>query len=131
MLVTIIYDSGYGHTEKQAEAVAEGVRCVPGVDKHNSLIAMVLFAAQHGMIWVGLDLFPGKTAEEPQPYRRLAGAMAQSDDVPAVNHPLQATWRRRHIWVSAWLKPYADYHPLDSFYTTTTTRRFTHEVSLP
>jgi NAD(P)H dehydrogenase (quinone) len=158
MLVTIIYDSGYGHTEKQANAVAEGVRCVPGVDalliavadgdvpwgtiaasdavifgtptyngtisarfkqfmedstrpawlpqawrdkvaagftnsgalhgdKLNSLIAMALFAAQHGMIWVGLDLFPGKTAEEPNRIGGWLGAMAQSDDVPSDQSP--------------------------------------------
>lgn len=27
-------------------------------DKLHSLVTMALFAAQHGMIWVGLDLFP-------------------------------------------------------------------------
>jgi len=32
MLATIIYDSGYGHTKKQAEAVAEGIRRVPGAE---------------------------------------------------------------------------------------------------
>ena len=31
MLISIVYDSGFGHTAKQAEAVAEGVRRVPGV----------------------------------------------------------------------------------------------------
>ncbi len=28
-------------------------------DKLHSLISMALFAAQHGMLWVGLDLKPG------------------------------------------------------------------------
>lgn len=152
MLVTIIYDSGYGHTKKQAEAVAEGIQRVPDVearliavadedipwdtlaasdaiifgsptyngtisarlkqfmedstrpawmpqawrnkiaagfsnsgaqhgDKLNSLVTMVLFAAQHGMIWVGLDLFPGKAADQPNRLGGWLGAMAQSDDV--------------------------------------------------
>ena len=135
MSISIVYDSGYGHTKKQAEAVAEGVRSVAGAeakliavadgpldwealaasdaiifgsptyngtvsarfkqfmelstksawmpqtwrnkiaagftnsgsmhgDKLNSLITMALFAAQHGMVWVGLDLFPGKSTDE-------------------------------------------------------------------
>lgn len=38
MLATIIYDSGYGHTQNQAEAVAEGVRRVLGAEAH--LIAL-------------------------------------------------------------------------------------------
>jgi NAD(P)H dehydrogenase (quinone) len=152
MLATIIYDSGYGHTEKQAQAVAEGVRRVPGAeaqllavsdgeirwealaasdaiifgsptyngtisarlkkfmedstrpawipqtwrnkiaagftnsgaqhgDKLNSLVTMALFAAQHGMIWVGLDLFAGNAADQPNRIGGWLGAMAQSDDV--------------------------------------------------
>lgn len=132
MLISIVYDSGHGHTARVAEAVAEGVREVEGVqakliaatdrqmdwktleqsdgivfgsptynglisakfkqffedstkaawseqkwrnkiaagftnsgaqhgDKLNSLVSMALFAAQHGMIWVGLDLMPGNS----------------------------------------------------------------------
>jgi multimeric flavodoxin WrbA len=152
MLVSITYDSGHGHTKKQAEAVAEGVRRVNGAearliavadgeipwetlsasdaiifgsptyngsvssrlkkfmedstrpawlpqswrnkvaagftnsgaqhgDKLNSLITMALFAAQHGMIWVGLDLFPGRDVSERNRIGGWLGAMAQSDDV--------------------------------------------------
>lgn len=159
MLVTIIYDSGFGHTQKQAEAVAEGVRRVPGAevqlvavadgeipwetlaasdaivfgsptyngtvsarlkkfmedstrpawlpqtwrnkiaagftnsgaqhgDKLNSLITMALFAAQHGMIWVGIDLFPGRSADEPNRIGGWLGAMAQSDDVSPEVSPI-------------------------------------------
>jgi len=159
MLVTIIYDSGYGHTKKQAEAVAEGIRRVPGAearliavadgeipwetlaasdaiifgsptyngtisarlkkfmedstrrawlpmawrnkiaagftnsgaqhgDKLNSLITMAIFAAQHGMIWVGLDLFPGRSAEQPNRIGGWLGAMAQSDDVSPEVSPI-------------------------------------------
>jgi multimeric flavodoxin WrbA len=159
MLVSIIYDSGYGHTAKQAQAVAEGVRRIPGAeakliavadgaipwgtleasdaiifgsptynglvtakfkqfmedstkpawmpqkwrnkvaagftnsgamhgDKLNSLISMALFAAQHGMIWVGLDLFPGKTGGDMNRVGGWLGAMAQSDDAaPEVTPP--------------------------------------------
>ena len=32
MLISIVYDSGYGHTAKQAQAVAKGISTVPGVE---------------------------------------------------------------------------------------------------
>jgi multimeric flavodoxin WrbA len=150
MKIAIVYDSGYGHTAKQAQAIAEGAKragaqpdliAVAGNDapwdrleacdaivfgsptyngsvswrfkkfmedstrtawvpqkwhnkiaagftnsgamhgdKLNSLITMSLFAAQHGMIWVGLDIFPGKSAEERNRIGGWLGAMAQSDD---------------------------------------------------
>ena len=155
MLVSIVFDSGYGHTAQQARAVAEGVRSVPGTeveliavsdgrvawdtleasdviifgaptyngslssrlkrffedstkpvwndmkwrdkvaagftnsgaqngDKLNSLISMVLFAAQHGMIWVGLDLKAGNatskgSVDELNRLGSWLGAMAQSN----------------------------------------------------
>jgi len=157
--IAIVYDSGYGHTAKQAEAVAQGARQVPGVeatlypvsdstrpweqlessdaiifgsptyngsvsarfkqfmedstrpawvaqkwrnkvaagftnsgamhgDKLQSLITMTLFAAQHGMVWVGLDVFPGKKAEDMNRVGAWLGAMAQSDDAaPEVTPP--------------------------------------------
>ena len=159
MLVSIVYDSGFGHTHKQAEAVAEGVRRVAGAEAHlvavadgdipwdklaasqaivfgsptyngtvsarlktfmeastrpawlpqlwrnkvaagftnsgaqhgdklNSLITMSLFAAQHGMIWVGLDLFPGRSAAEKNRIGGWLGAMAQSDDVSPEQSPI-------------------------------------------
>jgi NAD(P)H dehydrogenase (quinone) len=159
MLATIIYDSGYGHTKRQAQAVAEGVRRVPGAevqlvavsdgeipwetlaasdaiifgsptyngtisarlkqfmedstraawipqtwrnkiaagftnsgalhgDKLNSLMTMALFAAQHGMIWVGLDLFAGSAADQPNRIGGWLGAMAQSDDVSPELSPI-------------------------------------------
>jgi len=161
MLITIIYDSGYGHTEKQAQAVADGVRRVPGTeaqviavadgetpwetlaasdaiifgsptyngtlsarlkkfmedstrpawipqtwrnkiaagftnsgamhgDKLNSLITMALFAAQHGMIWVGLDVFPGKSPEEQNRVGGWLGAMAQSNDESPELSPIKS-----------------------------------------
>lgn len=159
MLVCIVYDSGHGHTQKQAEAVAEGVRRVAGTeaqliavadghipwdtltesdaiifgsptyngtvsarlkkfmedstrsawiaqawrnkiaagftnsgaqhgDKLNSLITLALFAAQHGMLWVGLDLFPGRSPEERNRIGGWLGAMAQSDDVSPELSPI-------------------------------------------
>lgn len=49
-------------------------------DKLNSLLSMALFAAQHGMIWVGLDLFPGKSDDELNRVGGWLGAMAFSED---------------------------------------------------
>lgn len=163
MKIAIVYDSGYGHTEKQAQAVANGVNRVPGVevqliplakgaapwdileasdaiifgtptyngsvsarfkqfmedatrpawlgmkwrdkiaagftnsgaqngDKLNSLMTLNLFAAQHAMLWIGLDLMPGKdTSSTSSDLNRLGswlGAMAQSEDAgPDVTPP--------------------------------------------
>ena len=155
MLISVVYDSGYGHTAKQAQAVAEGVGSVPGAivkliavghdpidwevleasdaiifgsptyngalsarlkqffeestasvwrelkwrnkiaagftnsgaqsgDQLGTLISIALFAAQHGMIWVGLDLMPGNSSSKGSinDLNRLGswlGAMAQSN----------------------------------------------------
>jgi len=155
MLISIVYDSGYGHTAKQAEGVASGARRVASAqvelvavgvapvdwdvlansdaivfgsptyngmlsaklkqffedstkkawndlvwrdkiaagftnsgaqsgDKLNTLTSMALFAAQHAMIWVGLDLKPGHSSSTGQvsDLNRLGswlGAMAQSN----------------------------------------------------
>lgn len=151
--VAVVYHSGYGHTQKQAEAVAEGaaaggaqVLLVPAAeaeariaeinaadaiifgsptymgsvsapfkafmdytsqvwygrgwkdkvaggftnsasqsgDKFNTLAQLATFAAQHGMIWVGLDLLPGNNNSKGSvnDLNRLGsflGAMAQSN----------------------------------------------------
>ena len=164
MQISIVYDSGYGHTAKQAYSVAAGVQRVAGMhaqlipvseghipwgtleasdaivfgaptyngapsarfkqccedstklawidmkwrnkvaagftnsgaqngDKLHSLISMALFAAQHGMLWVGLDLKPGNdtsrgTVHDLNRLGSWLGAMAQSngdqgpDDTP-------------------------------------------------
>ena len=165
MLVSIIYFSGTGHTRKQADAVAQGVRRVAGTecrlidlaagdvpwdvleksdaiifgsptyngsisakvkhffedstkaawtkqkwrdkvaagftnsgaqhgDKLNTLVGMALFAAQHGMLWVGLDLFPGNadskgSVHDLNRHGSWLGAMAQSnmDEGPDVTPP--------------------------------------------
>lgn len=163
--VAIAYHSGFGHTAKQAEAVAEGAASVPGTvtelvaideltddvwdrlaaadaiifgaptyfgspsavfkafaeasvqvwaadlgwrdkiaagftnskamsgDKLNSLVDLAVLAAQHGMIWVGLDLYPGwaESTASIEDLNRLGswlGAMAQSDaDLSAEKAP--------------------------------------------
>ncbi|MEU4604225.1 flavodoxin family protein [Kribbella sp. NPDC023972] len=163
--IAIAYHSGYGHTAKQAEAVAAGASSVPGAvaelvpldeltedvwdrlaaadaivfgaptymgspsavfkkfaeesvrawaddlawrdkiaagftnskamsgDKLNSLVDLAVFAAQHGMIWVGLDLYPGwaESTASIEDLNRLGswlGAMAQSDaDLSAEKAP--------------------------------------------
>jgi multimeric flavodoxin WrbA len=163
--IAVAYHSGYGHTAKQAEAVAAGAASVPGTttdlvpldeltedvwqrldtadaivfgaptymgspssvfkkfaeesvrawaadlawrdkiaagftnskamsgDKLNSLIDLAVFAAQHGMIWVGLDIYPGwaESTASIEDLNRLGswmGAMAQSDaDLSAEKAP--------------------------------------------
>ncbi len=156
--ICVIYHSGYGHTAKQAEAVAEGVRSVDGAsvtlieatdlhdgesdawapvdaadalimgcptymgspsaglkqfmeassgrwmeqrwadklaagftnsgsqngDKQNTLIDIATFAAQHGMVWINLNLMPGNnhSGGSVSDLNRLGaslGAMAQSN----------------------------------------------------
>jgi NAD(P)H dehydrogenase (quinone) len=161
MLISIVYDSGYGHTAKQARAVADGARNVPGTelqlfavadgpirwesleashaiifgsptynglvsarfkqfmedstklawasqkwrdkiaagfknsgaqhgDKLNSLVSIALFAAQHGMIWVGLDLFAGRSSNDPNRIGGWLGAMAQSNDESPELSPIES-----------------------------------------
>ncbi|MBI3446823.1 MAG: flavodoxin family protein [Magnetospirillum sp.] len=53
-------------------------------DKLNVLIQLSVFAAQHGMIWVGLDLLPGNnnskgSVEDLNRLGSFLGAMAQSN----------------------------------------------------
>ncbi|HYU65335.1 MAG TPA: flavodoxin family protein [Jatrophihabitantaceae bacterium] len=159
--VAIAYHSGFGHTARQAQAVADGASEVPGTevdllpldelteelwrtlraadaiifgaptymgspsavfkafaeasaepwadnlawrdkiaagftnskampgDKLNSLVDFAILAAQHGMIWVGLDDYPGwshskASIEDVNRLGSWLGAMAQSDsDQPA------------------------------------------------
>lgn len=156
--IAVVYHSGYGHTAKQAQAVAKGAESVDGAsvqlisvdeadrhwdslngadaiifgaptymgslsgpfknfmdasskvwfaqgwkdkiaagftnsasqsgDKLNSLIQLAVFAAQHGMVWVGTGLMPGNNSSKGsvEDINRLGsflGAMAQSNaDAP-------------------------------------------------
>ncbi|AAO28301.1 flavodoxin family protein [Xylella fastidiosa subsp. fastidiosa] len=175
MLISIVYDSGYGHTARVAQAVAAGVQEMKGADvrlmavadgsvdwealersdaiifgsptynglisakfkqffedstkkawvsqkwrnkiaagftnsgaqhgdKLNSLMSMVLFAAQHGMIWVGLDLMPGNNSStgSPDDLNRLGswlGVMTQSnnDAAPEIAPPASDLKTAQHL----------------------------------
>lgn len=152
--VAVVYHSGYGHTERQAKAVAEGAAVVASVtaqlvsvadvDKHwddlaaadaivfgaptymgslsgdykkfmdasskawfssawkdklaagftnsgsqsgdklNSLIQLMVFANQHGMLWVSLGLMPGNnnskgSVDDLNRLGSFSGAMSQSN----------------------------------------------------
>lgn len=158
MKVAIAYHSGYGHTERQAQAVADGVNAVDGVeadliavedlvdaesaawgkldqagaiifgsptymgsasaafkgfmdatstrwmeqrwahklaagftnsgsqngDKQNTLIQFCTLAAQHGMVWINLNLMPGNnhsggSKDDLNQLGASLGAMAQSN----------------------------------------------------
>jgi NAD(P)H dehydrogenase (quinone) len=165
--VCIVYHSGYGHTEKVANAVGEGVMSIPDVqcklikagdltedskawdnldsadaiifgsptymgsisadmkrfmeltssrwmetkwadklaagftnsgsqngDKQNTLVSLVTFAAQHGMVWINLNQLPGNNNSKgsTDDINRLGaslGLMAQSniDEGPEVAPP--------------------------------------------
>ena len=157
--IAIAFPSGYGHTAKQAEAVAAGAESVPGTvtdlvlldepltddvwarltaadaiifgtptymgspswvfkkfaeesvrvwaadlawrdkiaagftnskamsgDKLNSLVDLAVFAAQHGMIWVGLDIYPG-----------WAESTASIEDLNRLGSWRVATVTQRHL----------------------------------
>jgi NAD(P)H dehydrogenase (quinone) len=174
--IAIVYHSGYGHTTRQAKAVAEGIRHIPGSqgmlftveeaqnrwddleaadaiifgaptyvggasaafkafqeassravmangylwkdkiaagftnsgalagDKLSTLFQMVLFAAQHGMHWVKLDLPPANNSASgsSQDLNRLGfwiGAAAQSntDEGPDSAPPEADLATARHL----------------------------------
>ncbi|WP_112244335.1 flavodoxin family protein [Kribbella monticola] len=68
-------------------------------DKLNTLVDFSVFAAQHGMIWVGLDLYPGwaESTASIEDLNRLGswlGATAQSDaDLSAEKAPPETDLR--------------------------------------
>lgn len=53
-------------------------------------IALSLFAAQHGMIWTGLDLFAGHSDSDKNRVGGWLGAMAYSKDEPSELSPIQS-----------------------------------------
>jgi NAD(P)H dehydrogenase (quinone) len=65
-------------------------------DKLNSLMQLAIFAMQHGMVWVGLDLLPGNNTSKgsTSDLNRLGsfiGAMAQSNsDAPPEEAPIES-----------------------------------------
>lgn len=104
--VSVVYHSGYGHTKVLAEAVARGWKdklaagftnsASQSGDKLNSLVQLAIFAMQHGMVWVGLDLLPGNNSSKGSiaDLNRLGGfvgAMAQSNsDAPPSEAPIES-----------------------------------------
>ncbi len=77
-------------------------------DKLNSLVQTFIFAMQHGMIWVGLDLLPGNNSSKGSidDLNRLgsfAGAMSQSntdaapDQAPIMSDRLTAEHLGRRV----------------------------------
>jgi multimeric flavodoxin WrbA len=74
----------YGRAWKDKVAAGFTNSASQSGDKLNSLIQLAIFAAQHGMIWVGLDLLPGNNNSKGSiaDLNRLGsflGAMAQSN----------------------------------------------------
>ncbi len=73
-------------------------------DKLNTLFDILAFAAQHGMVWVGLDLYPGWHTRDstPDELNRLGswiGVMAQanSDEAPDVVPPISDLSTGEHL----------------------------------
>ena len=73
-------------------------------DKLNTLFDLAAFAAQHGMIWVGLDLYPGwhtrdGSAEQLNRLGSWFGAMSQanSDESPDVAPPASDLATGEHL----------------------------------
>ena len=72
-------------------------------DKLNTLVSLAVFAAQHGMIWVGLDILPGNnnsqgSVEDLNRLGSFLGAMAQSNaDQPADVVPPSADLRTASV----------------------------------
>lgn len=73
-------------------------------DKLNSLIQLAVFAAQHGMLWVGNDLLPGNNSstgsvEDLNRLGSFLGAMAQanSDQGPDVAPPVADRKTAEHL----------------------------------
>ncbi len=59
-------------------------------DKLNTLVQLTIFAAQHSMIWVGLDIVPKGDRKHHATVNRLGsflGAMAQSENGPPDESP--------------------------------------------
>jgi NAD(P)H dehydrogenase (quinone) len=73
-------------------------------DKLNTLFDLFAFAAQHGMLWIGLDLYPGwhtkdGSANELNRLGSWVGAMSQanSDEAPDVVPPASDLATGEHL----------------------------------
>jgi multimeric flavodoxin WrbA len=84
----------YGRGWKDKLAAGFTVSASQSGDKLNTLVQIAIFAAQHGMIWVGGDLLPGNnnsqgSVEDLNRLGSFLGAMAQAnaDQGPDVAPP--------------------------------------------
>lgn len=74
----------YGRGWKDKLAAAFTVSASQSGDKLNTLVQLSIFAAQHGMVWVGNDLLPGNnnskgSVEDLNRLGSFLGAMAQAN----------------------------------------------------
>jgi multimeric flavodoxin WrbA len=74
----------YGRGWKDKLAAGFTVSASQSGDKLNTLLQLSVFAAQHGMVWVGLDLLPGNnnskgSVEDLNRLGSFLGAMAQAN----------------------------------------------------
>lgn len=74
----------YGRGWQDKLAAGFTVSASQNGDKLNTLVQLAVFAAQHGMVWIGLDLLPGNNSSKGsvEDLNRLGsflGAMAQSN----------------------------------------------------
>lgn len=74
----------YGRGWKDKVAAGFTVSASQSGDKLSTLIQLAIFAAQHGMIWVGLDLLPGNnnsngSVDDLNRLGSFLGAMAQAN----------------------------------------------------
>lgn len=84
----------YGRGWKDKLAAGFTISASQSGDKLNTLVQMAVFAAQHGMLWVGNDLLPGNnnskgSVEDLNRLGSFLGAMAQAnaDEGPEVAPP--------------------------------------------
>lgn len=74
----------YSRTWQDKVAAGFTVSASQSGDKLNTLVDLMIFANQHGMIWIGLDLLPGNNSStgsvnDLNRLGRYAGAMAQAN----------------------------------------------------
>lgn len=74
----------YGRVWKDKVAAGFTVSASQSGDKLSTLIELMIFANQHGMIWVGLDLLPGNnnskgSVDDLNRLGSFSGAMAQAN----------------------------------------------------
>lgn len=94
----------FGQGWKDKLAAGFTVSASQSGDKLNTLIQLSVFAAQHGMVWVGLGLPPGNnsTKASPEDLNRLGGflgamAQANADQGPDLAPPVADRRTAEHL----------------------------------